>query len=94
MLDHRLMSRWLGRISGMNRFRRFLAQTTGERSLAFWLDAERFRKSASKEVDEEHRNLFRQMEAKYFKYGASMELPEHAKWPALAQKGNISLNNY
>ncbi|XP_072051983.1 uncharacterized protein [Amphiura filiformis] len=84
MLDHRLMSRWLGRVSGMNRFRRFLAQTTGERSLAFWLDAERFRKSAKDDQDEEHRKLFRQMEARYFKFGASMELPEHAKWPAFS----------
>ena len=86
------MGRWLGRVSGMNRFRRFLTQTTGERSLAFWLDAERFRKSA-KDDDDEHRKLFRQMEAKYFKYGASMELPEHAKWPAFStSKGeNVTL---
>ncbi|XP_033626065.1 uncharacterized protein LOC117289176 [Asterias rubens] len=80
MLDRRLMYRWLSRVSGMRKFRLFLEQTAGEKALHFWLDAERFRKTTN--CHDEHRELFRQMEAKYFKHGGMFELPEHAKWLA------------
>ncbi|XP_022110111.1 uncharacterized protein LOC110989791 [Acanthaster planci] len=80
MLDRRLMSRWLSRVSGMRKFRAFLERTAGEKALQFWLDAERFRKTTH--CPDEHRALFRQMEAKYIKHGGMLELPEHAKWLA------------
>ncbi|XP_038077121.1 uncharacterized protein LOC119744960 isoform X2 [Patiria miniata] len=85
MLDRRLMSRWLSRVSGMRKFRSFLDQTAGEKALNFWLDAERFRKTTH--CMEEHRVLFRQIEAKYFKHGGMLELPEHAKWLASVKPG-------
>ena len=88
MLDRRLMARRLSRVSGMRKFRAFLEKTAGEKALLFWLDAERFRKNTH--YPEEHRALFRQIEAKYFKHGGMLELPEHAKWLASIKSGKLN----
>ena len=71
----------------MRKFRLFLEQTAGEKALRFWLDAEKFRKTSH--CPDEHRVMFRQIEAKYFKHGGILELPEHAKWLSSIKLGNL-----
>lgn len=78
IIDRQLMSRWLGRISGMRRFRRFMSKTAGHRSLQFWMDAERLKRQSGVK-DEDWSSQLRDMEAKYIINGNIMELPSAFK---------------
>ncbi|XP_033125266.1 uncharacterized protein LOC117123459 [Anneissia japonica] len=84
-LDRRLLNKCLNKVSGMRRFRTFLVGTAGERGYEFWIDAERFRKTA-KDDKERSREIFREISAKYYKNGGVLELCD--EWKPLPEMKN------
>ncbi|XP_002736161.2 uncharacterized protein LOC100376370 [Saccoglossus kowalevskii] len=87
--DEHLMLKCIGKVSGMRKFRNFLSTTAGANSFKFWLDAEQFRRLPISDT-EKHRELFRQIQSKYFKNGAALELPENAKWVAFSDNSDTT----
>jgi hypothetical protein len=71
----------IGHVTGMRKFRLFLDGSAGEKVLQFWLDAEHFWKIPARS-EARRRNLFRDIQAKYFRNGGVLELPENEKWRA------------
>ncbi|XP_070576082.1 uncharacterized protein [Ptychodera flava] len=85
--DEQLLIKCIGKVSGMRRFRSFLSSTVGSKVYQFWLDAEEFRRLPRFDT-EKHRTMFRQIQSKYFRSGAALELPENAKWVAFSDTGD------
>ena len=71
---------FLRTVEDMRSLQLFLRGTAGQRTLMFWIDAERYRRVTRKE----HRRFsFREIQAKYLRSGSPWELPEIMKWASL-----------
>ncbi|XP_072169611.1 uncharacterized protein [Diadema setosum] len=87
MMDHCLMTRWLRQMSGMRRFRCFIAKTAGNNLVQFWLDAEKFRRKAVDDDADKWAIMYQRMEAKFFK-NRNLKLPDFEKMKRLRNQCN------
>ncbi|XP_048577113.1 uncharacterized protein LOC5521613 isoform X2 [Nematostella vectensis] len=70
----------LGSVEDMHAFHRYIRGTMGERCLAFWIDAERYRRHTK---PDQRRVVFREIQQKYLRGGAPFELTEMMKWKSV-----------
>ncbi|XP_071482399.1 uncharacterized protein [Diadema antillarum] len=87
MMDHCLMTRWLRQMSGMRRFRCFIAKTAGNNLVQFWLDAEKFRRKAADYDADKWTIMYQRMEAKFFK-NQNLKLPDFEKMKRVRNQCN------